>query len=317
MPIPQRLIDVYKKQRYHFVGKGAVIKRCHWLYRSLVTRGEETCYKRWYGIRSHRCVQMSPTLACSARCLFCWRANPLDLNLDWSELHVDVVDEPALIVENSIREQRRILSGYKGNPNVDGRMLEEAMDPIHAAISLVGEPTLYPHLDELIYEYFSHGFRTVFLVTNGMFPDVLSDLSHEPSQLYVSVCAPDRDTYRVACRPLLPDGWRRLNETLGLLHSFRCPTVIRITLVRGLNLKDAEGYAKLVSKANPLYVEPKAAMAVGFFERRLPRGAMPTHTEVRGFAERLAELTGYNVVDESPPSRVVLLSRLKRPMELV
>lgn len=317
MPIPQGLIDVYRRQRYHFIGKAAVVKRCHWLYKSLVTRGGEACYKRWYGIQSHRCVQLSPTLACSARCLFCWRANPLDLNLSWSELKVGVADEPIQIVENSVREQRRILSGYKGNVNVDRRMLKEAMKPIHAAISLVGEPTLYPRIGDLIREYLEHGFKTVFLVTNGMFPEVLSRMDHEPSQLYVSLCAPDEETYKAVCRPLLPDGWKRLNETLELLSGFSCPTVIRMTLVRGLNLNNAEKYAKLVLKANPLYVEPKAAMAVGFFERRLPRRAMPTHSEIRAFAERLAKSTGYYVVNESPTSRVVLLSRLKRPIRLV
>ena len=39
---------------------------------------------------------------------------------------------------------------------------------------------------------------------------------------------------------------------------------------------------------------------------------MPIHKEIRKFSDELAKETGYYVIDESPESRVVLLSRLKR-----
>ncbi|WP_292477611.1 hypothetical protein [Methanothrix sp.] len=46
------------RQGYHLVGSGAV-KPCLWLNRSL--RGGDQCYKHhFYGIASHRCVQMTP-----------------------------------------------------------------------------------------------------------------------------------------------------------------------------------------------------------------------------------------------------------------
>jgi len=41
---------------------------------------------------------------------------------------------------------------------------------------------------------------------------------------------------------------------------------------------------------------------------------MPTHREIRMFAEELAKETGYKIVDESKDSRVVLLSRLEKPI---
>ncbi len=226
-------------------------------------------------------------------------------------------DEPEEIVVKAILKQRQILSGLKSNKKVDRRMLEEAFRPIHAAISLVGEPTLYPKIGELIGSFFSHGFKTVFLVTNGTNPKVLSNLDYEPSQLYVSLSAPDEETYRKVCRPIINDGWQRLNETLELLKSFSCPTVIRITLVKKLNMHSPEKYAKLICKADPTYVEPKAAMSLGWFRYRLPLDAMPRFEEVKDFGELLSRHTGYNVIDSSINSRIVLLSRLNRPMKLI
>jgi len=52
---------------------------------------------------------------------------------------------------------------------------------------------------------------------------------------------------------------------------------------------------------------------VGFSRRRgLGYENMPRHEEVRAFSERLSAELGYNVLDESVPSRVVLLSRYGR-----
>jgi tRNA wybutosine-synthesizing protein 1 len=115
------------------------------------------------------------------------------------------------------------------------------------------------------------------------------------------------------CRPQLEGAWSRLNETLSLLPSFRCPTVIRTTLVRGLNMMNVEEYAKLVEKANPTYIEAKAYMHIGFSGLRLGFDSMPNHNEVRDFAMKLSEVTAYQIVDESVESRVVLLSKSGRP----
>ena len=41
---------------------------------------------------------------------------------------------------------------------------------------------------------------------------------------------------------------------------------------------------------------------------------MPSHEEVREFARKLADKIGYMVLSESIPSRIVLLSRIKRPV---
>jgi tRNA wybutosine-synthesizing protein 1 len=70
-------------------------------------------------------------------------------------------------------------------------------------------------------------------------------------------------------------------------------------------------YGRLIEKASPDFVEPKAYMHVGFSRSRLGYQNMPTHTEVQDFAMKLADSLGYNTLDECQPSRVILLSRFK------
>ena len=222
-------------------------------------------------------------------------------------------DTPKSIVQDSVKAQERILSGYKDHPKANWRKLREALTPRHVAISLTGEPTLYAPLGELIHEFHKRKFTT-FLVTNGTLPNKLSNLSDEPTQLYVSVCAPNREVFRRVCRPQISEAWERLNETLDVLHSFHCPTVIRTTLVKGYNIENVEEYAKLIGKAQPTYVEAKAYMHIGFSNLRLSFERMPEHKEVYDFAIRLAEKTGYRILDESTESRVVLLSKLEKPI---
>jgi tRNA wybutosine-synthesizing protein 1 len=314
--VPESLIQVLKKQRYHMVGRHSAVKRCKWLYEAIVHG--RPCYKqKFYGIKSHQCIQMTPVLFyCTQRCLFCWRAQSGDFQITWEETKLpEKWDSPEDIVEGCIKAQLDILSGYKGNPKADPQKLREALRPRHAAISLTGEPTLYESIGELIHVFHRRGFTT-FLVSNGTVPSVLAKLSHEPSQLYVSVCAPNKETHKKVCRPIIPDAWEKLNESLELLQSFKCPTVIRITAVRGLNMGNVEEYAKLIEKANPTYIEPKAFMHVGFSRLRLGYEGMPNHREIREFAFKLAQATGYKVVDESEDSRVVLLSQLDKPLRL-
>jgi len=42
----------------------------------------------------------------------------------------------------------------------------------------------------------------------------------------------------------------------------------------------------------------------------------PTHPEIRDFAAQLANEMSYNILDEAPESRVVLLSRLEKAIKL-
>ena len=309
------LLSALKKQKYHLVGAHSAVKRCKWLYESIVNG--RPCYKqKFYGIQSHRCIQMTPSLYyCTQQCLFCWRAQSGDLQVTWDEMRMPKTDAPDAIVDGCLKAQERILTGYKGNPKADWRKFQEALTPKQVAISLTGEPTLYAPLGELIRTFRQKGLTT-FLVSNGTLPSKLAKLSQEPTQLYVSLCAPNEQVYKQVCRPEFPGAWARLNETLELLRGFRCPTVLRTTLVRDLNMGNIDEYARLVENANPTYVEAKAYMHIGFSGLRLGFERMPNHAEVMDFARRLAEKTGYMVIDEAPESRVVLLSRLNKPLRV-
>ncbi len=309
------LHGILRRQGYHVVGRHTVVKPCHWTKKALTER--RFCYKcKFYGIESHRCIQMSPTsLWCWNACLHCWRLRPQDVGVEWDETRMPFADDPGEIVEGVIREQRRLLSGYKGHPKVDPEMFREAMEPRHVAISLTGEPTLYPRLGDLIEEFHRRGLTT-FLVTRGVRPDVLASLPEEPSQLYVSLEAHNKEMYARLNKPLVPRAWELTLETLEMMPSFSSPTVLRITVMRGINMseRDAEGFARLIEISQPTYIEVKAYMYVGASRYRLSRENMPRHEEVRRFAELISEKTGYPVVSESMPSRIVLLSRLEKPI---
>ena len=258
---------------------------------------------------------MTPSLYyCTQECLFCWRAQSGDVEGAWDEMKSPNLDSPEEIIDGSFRAQEKILSGYKGNEKTNWRKLQEAQRPKHVAISLAGEPTLYEPLGELIRSLHQKGLTT-FLVSNGTLPSKLSTLSQEPTQLYISVCAPNNQVYNRVCRPQFPNAWAKLNDTLGLLQSFHCPTVIRMTLVKKHNMNLVDEYAKIVEKANPTYIEAKAYMHIGFSSLRLGFEHMPIHGEVKDFAAQLAEKTGYKIIDEATESRVVLLSRLEKPIQ--
>ncbi len=315
--IPDHVRKLMEKQGYKIILNHSAMKPCYWFRKALMEG--RTCYKhKFYGIPSWRCLQMTPTASfCNLQCLYCWRLNVSDVPAEfrWKEVPEEGAkwDDPEEIAEESIRLQRMIVQGYKGVKVFRKEWVYEAEEPKHAAISLTGEPTLYPHIGGLVEAYAKRGMTT-FIVTNGTLPERLENLEREPTQLYVTVSAPNEKLYMEITRPLWPDAWSRLQKTLEMLQSFSSPTVMRIPLIKGFNMDDKviEEFSRLIRKSQPTYVEPKAYMWVGYSRRRLGRENMPTHEEVRAFASKIAELTGYNIIDESPESRIVLLSRLER-----
>ena len=62
--------------------------------------------------------------------------------------------------------------------------------------------------------------------------------------------------------------------------------------------------------------KPKLTCTSAFANLRLGFDRMPMHNEVKDFANHLAEKTGYKVINEAPESRVVLLSRLEKPIQV-
>ncbi len=291
------LHSLLKRQGYSLAGNHAAVKTCLWLRRAM--REEGKCYKAsFYGIESHRCLQMTPTLMCNQRCLHCWRPVEVDAPAP------DKWDSPLEIVGSCINSQRKLISGFG---NIDRRDLwSEGNEPKHVAISLSGEPTIYPYLAELVEEFKMQGMTT-FVVSNGTNPEMMQRI--KPSQLYMSLDAPDEETYNNVCRPRSTKLWNKLKESLEVLRDKNTRTVIRITLIKGVNMFHPQGYAELIKKASPDYVEIKAYMHLGFSRGRLPREAMPSHEEVLDFSRQIADHLGYAVADAVEISRVVLLSR--------
>ena len=311
--MPEELREKLSNQGYHLIGERGAYKACQWQKKALTHR--DSCYKqRFYGIQSHRCLQMTPVVdKCTQSCQFCWRVTPSDIGVDWDQLHVsgDGVSKPHDLMEGILVANIRTLGGFNPEvaPSVMPEMYKEAREPKHVAVSLAGEPTLYPFISELIEEIHDRGM-TSFLVTNGTNPSVLMEMTM-PTQLYVTLAAPDEETYRGLCRPSVTDSWKRLLESQEALGSLGTRTVNRLTMVSGLNMHSPRAYAELILSGEPDFVEVKAYMHLGSSRDRLASSNSPSHREIRSFSKDLSALTGYYFTDEQAESRVVLLSKHK------
>lgn len=299
-----------QKKHYGVVGQHAGVQICEWTKKSLRNQGE--CYKNtFYGIDTFSCAQVSPNVIwCDQNCIFCWR--PAE-NMLKKEIKESVMPTKELI-EALVKARQKLLSGFKGYSNINKEKLKASLCkfPSHWAISLSGEPTLYPKLAEFILELKKHKPKSIFLVSNGQNPDVIKKLAKEkalPTQLYVSLDAWNRDSYSKINRGVRKDAWKRLLKTLTLLKNLKTRTVIRLTLIKGINT-DSESLKKfgdLIERAQPDFLEVKAYMWLGYSRKRLGFENMPTHTEIKAYCKELEKhLPSFKYEDESKPSRIVL-----------
>ncbi|HLC77139.1 MAG TPA: 4-demethylwyosine synthase TYW1 [archaeon] len=288
---------------YRFVGRHSAIKICNWTKESI--RGKNVCYKnKFYGIESNQCVQMTPAMFfCTFNCLHCWR------NFDYMLPKNEEWDDPKQVLDNCIEAQVEILQGFYGNPKADKEKLDKAMIPQHVAISLSGEPTLYPMLPEFIDEIMGRGM-TAFLVTNGTRPEMVERLlEHQPTNLYVSFYGTNPEMYKKAAVPMEKNFWENVNQSLRMLGKFDCNTVARLTLAKGVNFTDPKGYAEIIDKSGTKFIEVKGFMAVGGSRRVMKYEDMPLHSEIQQFAAEIESNSSYRIISEKADSRVVLLSR--------
>ena len=291
-----------ERQQYRIVGESGAVKLCHWMRQKLIHG--RPCYKEiFYGIECHRCLQMTPAVnVCNFRCLFCWRYHGM------TGFGSSGYPDPEELLEGCLSEQRLLVSGFKGDPRCDPKLWTEAREPNQVAISLSGEPTLYPMLGELISLCKRRGMTT-FLVTNGSVPKAIENLSAMPTQLYVTVAAPNKALFERLCVPQFPRAWENLVETLHLLPTLSTRTVIRHTLVDGWNLGWEDEYAKLDDVAGPIFIEPKGYVFVGDSRTRMTADNMPSHSSVREFSERLAERLSLDLLMDHEDSRVFLVGK--------
>lgn len=294
-----------------------------------------------YGIASHRCMEMTPSLACANKCVFCWRHhdNPVGTSFTWE------VDEAAQLLREALAAHRSMINEARGIQGALAERVAEGMEPRHCALSLVGEPIMYPRINQFVHELHLRRISS-FLVTNAQFPDALRAL-RPVTQLYLSIDAPTKEqlqvrrpparprrasrtsrapayaarVHRGRCRlqavdrPIFEDFWERFLECIRILAEKPERTVFRLTLVNGWNLDQIGAYAELVALGRPDFVEIKGVTYCGKSDASpLTIKNCPFHEEVRKYSADLcaricAAGGSYGVASEHAHSNSVLLAR--------
>ncbi|MCA9477897.1 MAG: 4-demethylwyosine synthase TYW1 [Nanoarchaeota archaeon] len=300
-------VKALEKQQYRIVGdhRHSAVKVCGWTKNMI--KGLGGCYKlKFYGIMSHQCMQMTTSISCANRCSFCWRGYKAPVSKEWKW----GVDEPQAILDGALLQQEKLLNGFGGNPKAIVAAYKASKTVKHVALSLTGEPIIYPRMNELLKLFNEAGIST-FLVTNAQYPDQIRDLN-PVTQLYISVDAPNKELLKEIDVPLFDDYWERLNQSLEHLAQKKQRTTIRLTMIKGMNDIEPENYAALIKKGDADFIEVKGYMHVGASQERLNRSCMPLHEEVVAFAKTLEPyLQDYEMFSEHKPSRVVCFAKKK------
>ncbi|MFH0969863.1 MAG: 4-demethylwyosine synthase TYW1 [Candidatus Diapherotrites archaeon] len=295
-----------EKQQYRFVGNHSSVKVCGWTKNML--RGEGGCYKfKFYGIRSHQCMQMTVNMSCANRCTFCWRGHKAPVETEWK----GKIDDAMFIIEESLRAHEKLLAGFGGNENVSKQSFEQSKHVRHVALSLTGEPIAYPQINELCKKFHAKNIST-FIVTNAQYPNAIHNLE-TITQLYLSLDAPTKEILHEVDKPLFPDYWERYMQSLEEVSQKKYRKTARLTIIKGINDVFPEKYAELIQKGDFDFVEVKGYMHVGESQKRLERDKMPTFDEVKTFGLRvLNEMNNkYELASEHIPSDVILLAKKK------
>lgn len=293
------------KQQYRIVGGHSAVKVCGWTKNMI--KGQGGCYKlKFYGIMSNQCMQMTPSMSCANRCSFCWRDYKAPVSKDWKW----DVDDPNMILEQSLHYHHKLLEGFGGNEKAIPSAYKASKDVQHVALSLNGEPITYPRMNELTAKFHKRGIST-FIVTNGQHPGHIKELA-PITQLYISLDAPNPKLLKEIDNPLFENYWEKTMESLDGLAAKKQRTTIRLTVMKGYNDVEPDSYAKLIERGDPDFIEVKGYMHVGASRDRLGRENMPEHKDVVSFSRELdTYLSGYDMVSEHTPSRVVLFAKKK------
>jgi tRNA wybutosine-synthesizing protein 1 len=262
-----------QKAKYGVYNHSAV-ELCHWTKKSFADGGN--CYKhKFYGISTHQCMEMTPTaMNCENRCIYCWRPTEF---YDTLQMPEELVDEPDIIIEQLMAERKKLINGFYGDPKNNKKKLDESLLPAHYAISLSGEPTMYPKL---------------------------------PTQIYLSTNASNKKMFYQINRPRHRDAWERWWESLRLLATLNTRTVLRMTLIKGYNdsYDFVREFADMMVQGNPHFIELKSYMHIGRSTQRLEQDHMLEMNEIRNFAANLcAKMCSFKIMDESEISRIVVL----------
>ncbi len=303
--LTQEAINELERQQYRVVGSHSAVKVCGWT-KSMI-RGEGGCYKlTFYGIMSNQCMQMSTSISCANRCTFCWRGYKAPVSKEWKW----GVDDPEMILEKSIEKHLGLLVGFGGSKNANKGAFEKSKEVRHVALSLTGEPIIYPRMNEIVDLFHKNNIST-FLVTNAQYPEQIRDLK-PITQLYISLDAPEKKLLKEVDVPLFDDYWERLNKSLEYFSKKKERTCIRLTMIKGINMVDVKDYARMIRKGDPDFIEVKSYIHIGASRERLSKENVPLHEEVVAYCKELEKvLEEYEIVSEHIPSRVVMLGKKK------
>ncbi|XP_066534164.1 S-adenosyl-L-methionine-dependent tRNA 4-demethylwyosine synthase TYW1 isoform X2 [Hoplias malabaricus] len=304
--ITPALREALTKQGYRLIGSHSGVKLCRWTKSML--RGRGGCYKHtFYGIESHRCMEATPSLACANKCVFCWRhhTNPVGTEWRWK------MDPAEKILQEAVENHQNMIRQFRGVPGVRPERFEEGLSIKHCALSLVGEPIMYPEINAFL-QLLHQRHISSFLVTNAQFPEEIRRLV-PVTQLYVSVDASTKDSLKKIDRPLFKDFWQRFLDSLRALGEKQQRTVYRLTLVKAWNVDELKAYAELIALGQPDFIEVKGVTYCGESSASsLTMANVPWHEEVIHFVKQLADLLqDYEIASEHEHSNCLLLAHHK------
>uniref|UniRef100_A0A667YTD2 S-adenosyl-L-methionine-dependent tRNA 4-demethylwyosine synthase TYW1 n=1 Tax=Myripristis murdjan TaxID=586833 RepID=A0A667YTD2_9TELE len=304
--ITPALREALTKQGYKLIGSHSGVKLCRWTKSML--RGRGGCYKHtFYGIESHRCMETTPSLACANKCVFCWRhhTNPVGTEWHWK------MDPAEKILQDALEKHQNMIRQFRGVPGVKQERYEEGLAVKHCALSLVGEPIMYPEINAFLRLLHTHRISS-FLVTNAQFPQEIRNLV-PVTQLYVSVDASTKDSLKKIDRPLFRDFWPRFLDSLKALGEKRQRTVYRLTLVKAWNVEELQAYSDLIALGQPDFIEVKGVTYCGESSASsLTMANVPWHQEVVAFVQQLADmLPQYEIACEHEHSNCLLIAHTK------
>uniref|UniRef100_A0A8D3CUW3 S-adenosyl-L-methionine-dependent tRNA 4-demethylwyosine synthase TYW1 n=1 Tax=Scophthalmus maximus TaxID=52904 RepID=A0A8D3CUW3_SCOMX len=304
--ITPALREALTKQGYRLIGSHSGVKLCRWTKSML--RGRGGCYKHtFYGIESHRCMETTPSLACANKCVFCWRhhTNPVGTEWRWK------MDPAEKILQDAVENHQNMIRQFRGVPGVKPERYEEGLAVKHCALSLVGEPIMYPEINTFLRLLHSQHISS-FLVTNAQFPQEIRTLV-PVTQLYVSVDASTKDSLKKIDRPLFKDFWPRFLDSLRALGEKRQRTVYRLTLVKAWNVEEMQAYSELIALGQPDFIEVKGVTYCGESSAStLTMANVPWHQEVVVFVQQLADmLPQYEIACEHEHSNCLLIAHTK------
>jgi tRNA wybutosine-synthesizing protein 1 len=117
---------------------------------------------------------------------------------------------------------------------------------------------------------------------------------------------------------MVKKGWEKISQSLGLVESLSCRTVVRLTAVKNLNFSEKyiEEYVKIIENVNPNFFEIKGftlqAKALNIKERlksdKPIQYYFPTYEELEDLALKFGEMGNFPLIYKNKASRDFLFA---------